>query len=264
MAQVIEAKTGLAVERRFDLGGNLAHEALVAGEVDTYVEYTGTALTAILKRSPLKDPKEVYRQVKQEYAQKLGIEWTEPLGFNNTFAILVRGEEARRLGLKTISDVTRHAPGWRAGFGQDFISRPDGYAGFVRTYGLKFAEVREMDLSLTYRALVENQVDLIAGNSTDGLIARHDLFQLEDDRSYFPPYDAVPVVRRETLGRHPEIREALKSLAGILSVKEMRELNFQVDGEHQPINNVVETFLRKKGLDFKAVKYDTGKAKSQR
>lgn len=248
LAQVIESRTGLQAERRFDLGGNLAHQALVASEIDTYVEYTGTALTAILQQPPLTDPREVYRRVKEDYAAKFGIEWTEPLGFNNTFAILVRGEDARRLGLKTITDAARYTPKWRAGFGQDFMSRPDGYTGFARTYGLKFMERREMDLSLTYRALVEHQVDLIAGNSTDGLIARHDLVQLVDDRNYFPPYDAVPVIRQETLRKHPEVRDALKGLGGLISVEEMRQLNFQVDGERRAVKDVVQEFLQKKGL----------------
>lgn len=248
LAQVIEAKSGAQVARRFDLGGNLAHEALVAGEIDAYVEYTGTALTAILRQPPLSDPGEVYRRVKADYGAKFDIEWTEPLGFNNTFAVLVRGEDAKRLGLKTITAAAPYAPKWRAGFGQDFMSRPDGYAGFARSYGLKFAELREMDLSLTYRALVDRQVDLIAGNSTDGLIARHGLVELADDRRYFPPYDAVPVVRRETLGKYPELRAALKMLGGSISVEEMRRLNYQVDGEHRAVKDLVKEFLQKKGL----------------
>jgi osmoprotectant transport system permease protein len=248
VAQVIESRAGVSVRRRFDLGGNLAHEALVAGEIDAYVEYTGTGLTAILKEAPLSDAAQVYRRVKQEYGSRFGLEWSEPLGFNNTFAILVRGEDARRLKLKTITDAARYAPQWRAGFGQDFMSRPDGYAGFARIYGLKFMELREMDLSLTYRALVERQVDLIAGNSTDGLIARHDLVQLEDDRGYFPPYDAVPVARRETLERYPKMREALKALAGRISVEEMRQLNYRVDGERRPVPELAREFLRQKGL----------------
>jgi len=246
VAQVVESKTGLEVSRRFDLGGNLAHDALVAGEIDAYVEYTGTALTAILKLPPVSDPKEVYRRVKEEYGARFGLEWTEPLGFNNTFAILVRADDARKLKLKTITDAAPQAPRWRAGFGQDFMSRPDGYQGFVRAYGLKFREVREMDLSLTYRALADRQVDMIAGNSTDGLIARLKLVQLEDDRGYFPPYDAVPVVRRDTLERHPEIRAALQRLAGAISVDEMRRMNFAVDGERRPPKDVVEEFLRTK------------------
>ncbi|HEY1371701.1 MAG TPA: glycine betaine ABC transporter substrate-binding protein [Candidatus Binatia bacterium] len=248
VAQTIETRTGLPVERRFDLGGNLAHDALVAGEIDSYVEYTGTALTAILKLPPISDPREVYRRVKSEYAARFNVEWLEPLGFNNTFAILVRGDDAKKLGLKTISDMARYAPKWRAGFGQDFVSRPDGYEGFVRAYGLKFAEVREMDLSLTYRALADGQVDVIAGNSTDGLIARLGLVQLQDDRRYFPPYDAVPVAREDTLRRVPELRAALNALAGAISVEEMRRMNFAVDGEKRAPRDVAEEFLRRKKL----------------
>jgi osmoprotectant transport system permease protein len=248
LAQAIEGKTGLPVVRRFDLGGNLAHEALVAGEIDLYVEYTGTALLAILKSPPLTDPPEVLRRVKSEYAHRFNLEWTEPLGFNNTFAILVRGEDAKKFNLKTISDAAKVSAQWRAGFGQDFMSRADGYPGFARTYGFHFEETREMDLSLTYRALVDKQVDLIAGNSTDGLISRYGLVQLEDDRHYFPPYDAVPVVRQVTLEAHPEIGTALKQLGGILTVDEMRKLNYAVDGEKRQPRDVAQEFLRLKGI----------------
>jgi osmoprotectant transport system permease protein len=248
LAQAIEAKTGLQVVRRFDLGGNLAHEALIGGEIDLYVEYTGTALLAILRNQPLTDPQEVYRRVKSDYASRFKLELTEPLGFNNTFAILIRGEDAKRFGLKTVSDASRVSAQWRAGFGQDFMSRADGYPGLTRTYGLRFKETREMDLSLTYRALAEKQVDLIAGNSTDGLINRYGLVQLEDDKRYFPPYDAVPVVRQATLQRHPEIREVLRQLGGILSVDEMRKLNYAADGEKRQPNDLVREFLAQNGL----------------
>jgi osmoprotectant transport system permease protein len=248
LAQTIENITRLQVTRRFDLGGNLAHEALVAGEIDTYVEYTGTALLAILKSQPITDPAEVLRRVKQDYAERFKVEWTEPLGFNNTFAVLVRGEDANKFNLKTISDAAKISPQWRAGFGQDFMSRADGFPGFARTYGFHFAEIREMDLSLTYRALAEKQVDLIAGNSTDGLISRYRLVQLEDDRHYFPPYDAVPVIRRVTLEQHPEIRAAVRQLSGILSVAEMRKLNYAVDGEKRPAREVAREFLETKRI----------------
>jgi osmoprotectant transport system permease protein len=246
LAQAIEEKLGVSVERRFDLGGNLAHEALVAGEIDLYVEYTGTGLLAILKSRPLKDPREVYRLVKDEYAKRFNLEWTEPLGFNNTFAILVRRDDAKKLGLKTVSDAARVSQRWRAGFGQDFMSRSDGYPGFARTYGFHFQEIREMDLSLTYRALAEMQIDLIAGNSTDGLISRYGLVQLDDDRNYFPPYDAVPVVRQAALQKHPKLRGLLKELGGILSVEEMRKLNYAVDGEKRQAKDVAREFLIQK------------------
>jgi osmoprotectant transport system permease protein len=248
LAQAIEGKTGLQVVRRFDLGGNLAHDALVAGELDLYVEYTGTALLAILKSQPLTDPQEVYRRVKSEYADRFKLEWTEPLGFNNTFAILVRGEDAKKLGLKTITNASRVSAQWRAGFGQDFMSRADGYPGFARTYGFHFKEIREMDLSLTYRALAEKQVDLIAGNSTDGLISRYGLVQLEDDRRYFPPYDAVPVVRQAILQKYPELRVVLKRLGGTLTVDEMRKLNYAVDGEKRQPRDVAREFLQRKDI----------------
>jgi osmoprotectant transport system substrate-binding protein/osmoprotectant transport system permease protein len=248
LAQAIEAKTGLQVVRRFDLGGNLAHEALIAGELDLYVEYTGTALLAILKSRPLTDPQEVLRRVKTEYASRFKLEWTEPLGFNNTFAILVRGDDAKRLRLKTITDASKISAQWRAGFGQDFMSRSDGYPGFAQTYGFHFQEIREMDLSLTYRALAENQVDLIAGNSTDGLISRYGFFQLEDDRHYFPPYDAVPVARQATLQKHSEVRSVLKQLGGILTVDEMRKLNYAVDGEKRQPGEVAREFLHRNGI----------------
>ncbi len=248
LAQTIEANTGLPVERRFDLGGNLAHDALVAGEIDAYVEYTGTALLAILKGERSNDPQQVYRRVKAEYAKRFGIEWLRPLGFSNTFAILVRREDADSFHLRTVSDAARVSAQWRAGFGQDFMSRPDGYAGFARAYGFHFKETREMDLSLTYRALAEKQVDLIAGNSTDGLIDRYGLVQLEDNLRYFPPYDAVPLVRRSTLEKHPELNAVLERLGGILSVSEMRKLNYTVDGEHKQARDVAREFLLQKGL----------------
>ena len=248
VAQAIEGQAGLEVVRRFDLGGNLAHEALIGGEIDLYVEYSGTGLLAILKEKPLADPQEVLQRVRSEYAKRFKFEWTDPLGFNNTFAILVRGDDAKKFGLKTVSDAAKISSQWRAGFGQDFMSRADGYPGFSKAYGLHFEATREMDLSLTYRALAENQVDLIAGNSTDGLISRYGLFQLEDDRNYFPPYDAVPVVRQAALEKYPALRGVLKQLGGILTVDEMRKLNYAVDGEKRLAKDVAREFLASKGI----------------
>src|SRR5215510_5530135 len=221
VAQLLEAR-GVSVERRFELGGNLPHEAMVAGTLDLYPEYTGTSFTAILQHTPVTDPRAVYAQVKQEYADRFKVAVSQPLGFENTFAILVRGDDARRLSLRTISDAAPHAPQWRAGFGQDFMSRADGFPGFSKAYGLKFAEVREMDLSLTYIALSSRQVDLVAGNSTEGRIATLDLFQLADDRHYFPPYEAVYLVRQDSLTRVPALREVLAKLANAISTDEMR------------------------------------------
>lgn len=247
LAQMLEAR-GVSVERRFELGGNLPHEALVAGTLDLYPEYTGTAFTAILRHSPITDPRAVYEQVKREYASNFGVEVSPPLGFENTFAILVRGEDARRLNLKTISDAAPQTPRWRAGFGQDFMSRADGYPGFSKAYGLNFAEVREMDLSLTYIALSSRQVDLIAGNSTEGRIAQLDLVQLADDRHYFPPYEAVYLVRQDSLARVPPLREALAKLGDAITTEEMRQLNYEIDGNKRDPKEVVRTWLAGKGF----------------
>jgi len=250
IAQHLENRTGLAVERRFYLAGSyICHQSLRAGRIDLYVEYTGTALTALLKEKPEGNPREVFARVRQAYAERFGLEVTEPLGFENTFAIVVRGEDARQVNLKTLSQAAAHTPGWRAGFGYEFMERPDGYAGLAATYGLRFAAPpRIMDLGLLYRALKEKQVDLVAGNSTDGQIAALDLAVLEDDRRYFPPYEAVPIVRRDALARHPEVRAALAALAGRITAEEMRQLNYAVDAEHRDVADVVHAFLRAKGL----------------
>ena len=247
VAQMVEAR-GVSVERRFELGGNLPHEAVVSGTLDLYPEYTGTCFTAILHHAPISDPRAVYDQVKQEYANKFKVEVSAPLGFENTFAILVRGDEARRLNLKTISDAAPHTPRWRAGFGQDFMSRDDGYPGFSKSYGLKFAEVREMDLSLTYIALSSRQVDLIAGNSTEGRIATLDLVQLADDRHYFPPYEAVYLVRQDSLARVQALREVLTKLANGIPTEEMRRLNYEIDGNKRDLKEVVKEWIAARKL----------------
>ncbi|HEX8177958.1 MAG TPA: glycine betaine ABC transporter substrate-binding protein [Pyrinomonadaceae bacterium] len=248
LAQSLEAQ-GATVARQFELGGNLCHDALAAGRVDVYPEYTGTAYTAILKHPPITDPRAVYDQVKREYAERFAVVAGPPLGFSNDFAILVRGADARRLQLRTISDAAPHARTWRAGFGQDFMSRADGYPGFARAYDLHFAAPpREMDLSLTYRALAAGEVDIIAGNSTDGLIAALDLTQLEDDRHYFPPYEAVYLARRAALEQTPALPATLQRLAGALSTDEMRRLNYEVDGRQRVAADVVRAWRQSKGL----------------
>jgi len=244
LAQQIENQTELQVVRKLNLGGTfICDQALRAGELDGYVEYTGTAFTAILKNDPIRDPREVYRRVKESY-RKEGIEWLQPLGFNNTFAILIRGEAAERLGVRAISDIAPYTPHWLAAFGYEFIERADGFEGLSEAYDLKFAEPpRVMELGLTYRALAEQRVDLIAGDSTNGLIAALDLFVLEDDKQYFPPYDGVPVFRSETLQRYPQLREVLNRLAGTIDEDQMRRMNYQVDGEGKLGKEVVGEFL---------------------
>lgn len=245
LAQLLE-KRGVAVERRFELGGNLAHDALLSDNLDVYPEYTGTAYTAILKRPPITDTQKVYDETKRAYAENFDLLVSPPLGFSNDFAILVRGDEARKNNLKTISDTVPLSKNWQAGFGQDFMSRADGYAGFARTYNFNFArQPREMDLSLTYRALQAGQVDIIAGNSTDGLIAALDLFQLADDKKYFPPYQAVFIARRD---KAETLRETLEKLNNAISTDEMRKLNYAVDGEKLTPRAAAENWLNDKGL----------------
>ncbi len=247
-SQLLEAR-GVEVVRQFDLAGALPHKALISGQIDAYPEYTGTSYMDILKHPLNTEPRDVYETVKGDYAEKFNVEVSPPLGFENTFAILVRGEDARRLNLKTVSDAVPHARNWRAGFGQDFMSRADGYPGFARTYSLQFsAAPREMDLSLTYRALATRQVDLIAGNSTDGLITTLDLVQLEDDRHYFPPYEAVILIRRDTTARVPAAVEVLSLLEGRLSTEEMRRLNYEVDGKKRDKREVVREWIAKRAM----------------
>jgi osmoprotectant transport system substrate-binding protein len=251
VAQHLEARTHRPVTRRFYLAGSyICQQSLLAGRIDLYVEYTGTALTAILHDPLESDSAAVLQRVRSEYQRRFGLDVLPSLGFNNTFAIVVRGEDARRLHLKTILDATPYTRGWRAGFGYEFMERPDGFAGLARTYGLAFRETpRILDLGLLYRALLEKQVDIVAGNSTDGLLAARDLTMLEDDKHYFPPYEAVPVVRADALGRFPEMRGALLELAGKIDDEEMRKMNYEVDGEHRDIADVAREFLRAKGLE---------------
>jgi osmoprotectant transport system substrate-binding protein len=251
IAQHLEAKTHLHIVRSFYLSGSyICQQALLAGRIDAYVEYTGTALTAILKEAPLKDRAAVYQLVKSEYAKRFHFEVEPPLGFNNTFAIVIRGEDARRLQIRTLSQAAAYAPQWRAGFGYEFNERPDGYPGLAATYGLHFSSSpRIMDLGLLYRALLDKQVDIVAGNSTDGLLAARDLAVLDDDKHYFPPYEAVPIVRSSALAAHPEVRAALVELSGKISDQEMQRMNYAVDGEHRDSVDVVREFLHAKGLD---------------
>lgn len=250
MAQQIEAHTSLKVERRFYLAGTyICQQAMLAGRIDMYPEYTGTALTAILKQKPGGSEREVYQQVRSEYESRFGLTLGSPFGFNDTFAMEIRGEDARRLNIKTLSQAAAFASRWRAGFGYEFMERPDGYHGLAATYGLHFAEQpRVMDLGLLARALKDHQIDLAAGNATDGLIPALDLFVLEDDRHYFPPYQAVPVIREQAIRQHPGIGAVMAELGNKISDEEMQRLNYAVDGQHRDAKDVVRDFLREKGL----------------
>jgi osmoprotectant transport system permease protein len=240
LSQMLETK-GVTVDRQFELAGNLPHDALLARQIDVYPEYTGTAFTAILKHPPVTDARTVYDRTKAEYAEKFGLVVSPPIGFANDFAILIRGDVARKKGLKTISDAVPLMQHWQAGFGQDFMSRADGYPGFIKAYGIRFAkQPREMDLSLIDRALAAGELDIVAGAATDGLIPALDLFQLEDDRHYFPPYQAVFIARRDKMD---VLAEAFRLLENSITTDDMRRLNYEVDGKQRSPREVAAEWL---------------------
>ena len=250
LAQHIEAFTGMKVDRRFYLAGSyICNQALMAGRIDSYVEYTGTALTAILKQPVEKDPQKVFATVQRLYQQRYQVAVEPSLGFENTFAMVIRGQDAERLHLTTLSQSAQYTPQWRLGVGYEFEQRPDGLPGLESTYGLRFKDSpRLMDLGLLYRALNGNQVDMIAGNSTDGPIKAFRLTVLQDDKHYFPPYQAVPLVRQAALDRWPQLRGAFASLAGKVTAEEMQTMNEAVDGEHRDPADVVREFRQAHGL----------------
>lgn len=250
LAQEIEAKAHLPVERRFYLAGSyICQQAMIAGRIDVYVEYTGTALTAILKQPLDRNPQSVLNTVRRLYASRYHITVGPPLGFENTFAMVIRGDDARRLHLSTLSQAAQYTPQWHLGVGYEFEQRPDGLAGLSAAYGLKFdGPPRTMDLGLLYRALNGHQVDMIAASSTDGPIQAFGLTVLEDDRHYFPPYQAVPLVRDEALQRWPQIGTAMDALAGKITAGDMRTMNEAVDGQHRDPADVVREFRMRTGL----------------
>jgi len=250
VAQHVSLRLSERVDRKLNLGGTLlAHQALVKGDLDLYPEYTGTALTAVLKRRLSSDPAAVLAKVKAEYLSRFKIHWLDPLGFNNTFAMVIRGEDARKFQIETLSDAATHANGWTLGVGYEFQQRPDGLAGLLRTYKLPLKRSpRTMDLGLLYRALEQKQVDMVAASATDGLLSVLDVKVLKDDKRYFPPYQASLAVRADALAKHPPLKRALEQLSGLFSNEIMRTLNYQVDGKHRPVSEVAMTFLRAAGL----------------
>lgn len=251
LAQHIEARTGIEVTRKMNLGGTLlVHKALVSGAIDLYVEYTGTALTTVLNEAPPNnDPRATYSRVKELYDQRFHLAVMEPLGFENAFAVVVRGDDAKNFHLQKLSDVVPLAPKWKIGVGYEFLDRPDGFPGLAKAYGLHFSEKPTvLDLGLLYRALVSRQVDMVAGNSTDGAIEALKLTPLVDDHHYFPPYDAVPIVREDTLTAYPSLRGALEDLAGKVSADDIRHLNAQVDVDQRDPATVVRAFRELQGL----------------
>ncbi len=248
LAQQIEATSDLKVDRRTLKGTKLCHEALVAGKIDAYIEYTGTALTTILKKSVIDDPRKVYNSVKQGYEKQFNLEVTQPLGFENTYAVIVRGETAKKYNLKTISEAVKYASDWDIGIGFEFAEREDGLPGLIEAYNLQLQGTKSMDLGLIYRALTQGLVDIVVNNSTDGQIARLGLVILKDDKKYFPPYEAAPIVRKETLKKYPQLQKPLSQLAGILTADEMQQLNYEVEGELRKVKEVVSEFRQARGL----------------
>jgi osmoprotectant transport system permease protein len=250
LAQHIENHTKLKVDRRFNLGGTfIAHEAVKAGKIAGYVEYTGTSFTTILKEKPISNPQIVYEKVKEYYDQKLKLTVMKPLGFENTFALIIRGEDAKKWQVKTLSDIAKYTLQMDAGFGYEFIDRKDGYPGLAKTYNLKFAKSpQQMELGLMYKALVDKKVDIIAANSTDGLIPFLKLVILEDDQKYFPPYEAVPVFNEEILQKYPELRDTINQLGGKVSTTAIQKMNYQVDNQSQPVEKVVSEWLKSQKL----------------
>jgi osmoprotectant transport system substrate-binding protein len=251
VAQHVSLQLSQRVDRKLNLGGTLlAHQALVKGDLDVYPEYTGTALTAILKL-PLtsipvaRRPEAVLAKVKSAYLARFKVHWLDPLGFNNTFAMVIRGEDSRKYGIETLTDAARHANGWTLGVGYEFEQRRDGLPGLLKTYKLPLKRSpRTMDLGLLYKALEQKQVDMVAANATDGLLSVLDVKVLKDDKRYFPPYHASLVVRADALAKHPPLKRALEQLSGLFSDEIMRTLNYEVDGKHLPVSQVAMTFLR--------------------
>jgi osmoprotectant transport system permease protein len=250
VAQHLEHRLARPVARKFNLGGTmLAHHALVRGDIDLYPEYTGTALTAILKLPPVHDQAAGIALIRREYQARFGLQWMDPLGFNNTFAMVIRESDARKHNVVTLSDAARYAPGWTLGVGYEFQQRPDGLAGLLKTYQLPLhGTPKTMDLGLLYKALEQGQVSMVAGNATDGQLSVLNAVVLQDDQHYFPPYDCGFVVRPEIVKDYPALQQALDELVGRLSNQTMRKLNYQVDGEHRPVRDVAEQFLQEAGL----------------
>ncbi len=246
LSQFLEARS-VPVVRRLNLEGTfICHRAILSGDLDVYVEYTGTALAAILKEPVVPDPQVVLQKVKAEYEKRFGLSWGPALGFNNTFAMVMRRKHAESIGVRTLSDLRPHAGALRTGFGYEFLEREDGYRGLTQAYGLDFgARPKEMTLQLIYQALSQEQVDLVGGNATDGLIDALDLVALEDDRHFFPPYDAAPVFRPDAARRYPALLEVLQELGGRIDEKVMRALNRAVDSERRTPAQVAREFLKK-------------------
>jgi len=244
IAEHIENRLHVVVDRKLDLGGMLlAHQALLAKDIDLYPEYTGTAFANILKSGGVTDPAIVLERVRAEYA-RMQLEWLDPLGFDSSFAMTVRGDYAREKHLETLSDAAADPSGFGLGCGYEFLTHPDGLAAVNTKYAIKWATApKTMDLGLLYRALLDKQVSMVAGNTTDGALSKLDVKVLEDDKHAFPPYQACIVVRSGALAENPELRRTLAELSGKISSATMRKMNYEVDGEHKAVREVAREFL---------------------
>jgi len=249
MAELLKAKTNLTIETKPYLGGtNVVAQALERGDLDIYAEYSGTGLINILGQPVSNDPEAAYQKVKQMYLEQKHIVWLKPFGFNNTYTLSMRADHAAELGIETFSDLIEHAPNMMLGATHEFLERPDGYKGLMKVYGIDFKATGSMDPGLTYAACRDQKVDVIDAFSTDGRISAFNLKVLTDDKKFFPPYYAAPVVREDTLKKHPEIAEVLNQLAGKLDDKQMSILNSKVDLEKQDPKEVARAWLKSQGL----------------
>jgi osmoprotectant transport system substrate-binding protein len=251
VAQHLEHRLHRTVERSLNLGGTLlAHQALVSRQIDLYPEYTGTALVAILKDPIDNDSAGVFARVRSEYLQKFQAEWLDPLGIDDTFAMVVNGPQARAGGLETLTDASKASEAWMLGVGYEFEQRADGLPALEKTYHMRWKGTpKTMDLGLLYKAMEQGQVTMIAANSTDGLLSKMDLKVLDDDRHAFPPYQVCLVARQDAMRETPGLREALLELSGKFTNQQMQNLNYQVDAQHRPVAQVAAEFLRQSGLD---------------
>jgi len=249
MVALLMENNGFKVDRKIGLGGTvICHEAIVRGDINVYVEYTGTGLTAILKKPVMKDPEEVYQVVKKDYEEKFKVTWLKPWGFNNTYCIVMRKDDAERLKAKKVSDLKPLAKDLIFGATMEFLARPDGIPGLTKHYDLKFKDQKGMDAGLVYKAIAEKQVDVISGFATDGRIPAFNLVVLEDDLKFFPPYYAAPVVRMDLLEKAPQIADILNRLAGKISDTAMATLNYTVDGKKMEAEAVARDYLKNTGL----------------
>lgn len=250
VSQLIEAKTDIAVERKFGIGGGTSniHPAMVSGEIDIYPEYTGTGWLFVLKKELVRDPEELYKMTKDLYESEYGIVWLDRYGFNNTFALALEEKKAEEMGIDTYSDLSDKGQDLVFGAEYDFFEREDGFPGLLREYGFSFRDEKELDIGLKYQAIGNDEVDVINAFSTDGLIKEYNLKVLKDDKNYFPSYECATLIRKETLEKYPELKDVLNSMANAISDEEMQDLNYKVEKENALPEKVAEEFLKMKGL----------------